>query len=435
MLRWQPCSNGSGGGWKAFWQRLAKTTISIIKYFSQRSCSLCLLWLVWLLWLLHQSSKTVIRLLQVAESGGGLWGRNWGVGWFVVTQVPRLSLSQWIIHICLFVPLSHIFVVCQIKRVLIYKRSCFNTIDMQLLQTNGSISQDELSPCTAAPRRKGDETLLYCAQDPTNVATVWVRRRLGARLRLLLQSNPSETGRIPWARSPPCLSSGTSTRTWRERWRWAAPPKTITTQQWLSSSQLYFCALLFVDSKMFCVVAGERALRIRVAEMSGKCSGGLSLTCCCRKKVLLYPCKTRPAPHLTKQQLGLCWCLLLCRSSQKRTTHWTASAAPLSAPRSSSLLRAWSTCWVRSHTLHARHQQRLQVIRPWKQERGLWYFCTAVFCLSGVVEVYRVTRRVELGIKATAVCSEKLQQLLKDISRVWNNLMGFMSLAKLAVRR
>ncbi|XP_015223085.2 synergin gamma isoform X8 [Lepisosteus oculatus] len=49
--------------------------------------------------------------------------------------------------------------------------------------------------------------------------------------------------------------------------------------------------------------------------------------------------------------------------------------------------------------------------------------------LLGVVEVYRVARRVELGIKATAVCSEKLQQLLKDISRVWNNLMGFMSLA------
>ncbi|KAG7243122.1 hypothetical protein INR49_016497 [Caranx melampygus] len=52
--------------------------------------------------------------------------------------------------------------------------------------------------------------------------------------------------------------------------------------------------------------------------------------------------------------------------------------------------------------------------------------------LLGVVEVYRVTRRVELGIKATAVSSEKLQQQLKDISRVWNNLMGFMSLAKLA---
>ncbi|XP_066551492.1 synergin gamma isoform X2 [Amia ocellicauda] len=52
--------------------------------------------------------------------------------------------------------------------------------------------------------------------------------------------------------------------------------------------------------------------------------------------------------------------------------------------------------------------------------------------LLGVVEVYRVTRRVELGIKATAVCSEKLQQLLKDITRVWNNLMGFMSLANLS---
>ncbi|XP_052431705.1 synergin gamma isoform X9 [Carassius gibelio] len=52
--------------------------------------------------------------------------------------------------------------------------------------------------------------------------------------------------------------------------------------------------------------------------------------------------------------------------------------------------------------------------------------------LLGVVEVYRVTKRVELGIKATAVCSEKLQELLKDISRVWNNLMGFMSLANLS---
>lgn len=54
-------------------------------------------------------------------------------------------------------------------------------------------------------------------------------------------------------------------------------------------------------------------------------------------------------------------------------------------------------------------------------------------CVLGVVEVYRVARRVELGIKATAVCSEKLQELLKDISRVWNNLMGFMSLANLSV--
>ncbi|XP_039613197.1 synergin gamma isoform X2 [Polypterus senegalus] len=52
--------------------------------------------------------------------------------------------------------------------------------------------------------------------------------------------------------------------------------------------------------------------------------------------------------------------------------------------------------------------------------------------LQGVVEVYRVSKRVELGIKATAVCSEKLQQLLKDINRVWNNLMGFMSIANVS---
>lgn len=58
--------------------------------------------------------------------------------------------------------------------------------------------------------------------------------------------------------------------------------------------------------------------------------------------------------------------------------------------------------------------------------------CVSV-CFSGVVEVYRVTKRVELGIKATAVCSEKLQELMKDINRVWNNLMGFMSLANLTV--
>ncbi|XP_078537064.1 synergin gamma [Lissotriton helveticus] len=51
--------------------------------------------------------------------------------------------------------------------------------------------------------------------------------------------------------------------------------------------------------------------------------------------------------------------------------------------------------------------------------------------LVGVVEVYRVTKRVELGIKATAVCSEKLQKLLKDIDKIWNNLIGFMSLAAL----
>ncbi|XP_073431714.1 synergin gamma isoform X2 [Dendrobates tinctorius] len=51
--------------------------------------------------------------------------------------------------------------------------------------------------------------------------------------------------------------------------------------------------------------------------------------------------------------------------------------------------------------------------------------------LLGVIEVYRVTKRVELGIKSTAVCSEKLQFILKDIDKLWNNLIGFMSLAAL----
>ncbi|XP_066465307.1 synergin gamma isoform X3 [Eleutherodactylus coqui] len=51
--------------------------------------------------------------------------------------------------------------------------------------------------------------------------------------------------------------------------------------------------------------------------------------------------------------------------------------------------------------------------------------------LLGVIEVYRVTKRVELGIKSTAVCSEKLQLLLKDIDKLWNNIIGFMSLASL----
>ncbi|XP_030042166.1 synergin gamma isoform X2 [Microcaecilia unicolor] len=52
--------------------------------------------------------------------------------------------------------------------------------------------------------------------------------------------------------------------------------------------------------------------------------------------------------------------------------------------------------------------------------------------LLGVVEVYRVAKRVELGIKATAVCSETLQLLLKDIDKTWNNLIGFMSLVALS---
>ncbi|XP_069766535.1 synergin gamma isoform X9 [Narcine bancroftii] len=51
--------------------------------------------------------------------------------------------------------------------------------------------------------------------------------------------------------------------------------------------------------------------------------------------------------------------------------------------------------------------------------------------LLGVIEVYRVTKRVELGIKATAVSNEKLQLLIKEIERIWSSLMIFMSLTPL----
>lgn len=131
------------------------------------------------------------------------------------------------------------------------------------------------------------------------------------------------------------------------------------------------------------------------------------------------------------------------RSSPKPITSWTASAALQSALRSSIQLRAWSTFWVGTTHTHV-------ILMSWSSESLDVSFYTAKvpvdwneksftelstsLSLSGVVEVYRVTKRVELGIKATAVCSEKLQQLLKDIHRVWNNLMGFMSLAKLTVR-
>ncbi|KAM4795812.1 synergin gamma-like [Rhinophrynus dorsalis] len=51
--------------------------------------------------------------------------------------------------------------------------------------------------------------------------------------------------------------------------------------------------------------------------------------------------------------------------------------------------------------------------------------------LLGIVEVYRVTKRIELGITSTTVCSENLQLILKEIDKLWNNLIGFMSLAAL----
>uniref|UniRef100_A0A8C4NAU7 Synergin gamma C-terminal domain-containing protein n=1 Tax=Eptatretus burgeri TaxID=7764 RepID=A0A8C4NAU7_EPTBU len=51
-----------------------------------------------------------------------------------------------------------------------------------------------------------------------------------------------------------------------------------------------------------------------------------------------------------------------------------------------------------------------------QSEQGMEY-------LAGVVEVYRVSRRVEQGIKTAAVGSQVLQQSLRDIDLAWHNLV------------
>lgn len=139
--------------------------------------------------------------------------------------------------------------------------------------------------------------------------------------------------------------------------------------------------------------------------MSGDCKKALC--------VALYPLKDRWTER-TRLNRSVLWWLML---------DWQGPAASLCSSPLNELSVA-TPCVLK---------------KDQKEQRNTFFFfflviLVTVYSLSGVVEVYRVTRRVELGIKATAVCSEKLQHLLKDISRVWNNLMGFMSLAKLAVR-
>uniref|UniRef100_UPI00358F9DD2 synergin gamma isoform X3 n=1 Tax=Myxine glutinosa TaxID=7769 RepID=UPI00358F9DD2 len=57
-----------------------------------------------------------------------------------------------------------------------------------------------------------------------------------------------------------------------------------------------------------------------------------------------------------------------------------------------------------------------------QSEQGMEY-------LAGVIEVYRVSRRVEQGIKTAAVGSQVLQQNLRDIDLAWHNLAAFLSLS------
>ncbi|XP_069475252.1 synergin gamma-like isoform X2 [Ambystoma mexicanum] len=48
--------------------------------------------------------------------------------------------------------------------------------------------------------------------------------------------------------------------------------------------------------------------------------------------------------------------------------------------------------------------------------------------ILGVAEVYRVSKRVEGGMKTLHIASETLQHCLKDIDLAWNNLQAFLSL-------
>ncbi|XP_062890498.1 synergin gamma-like isoform X2 [Mobula hypostoma] len=47
--------------------------------------------------------------------------------------------------------------------------------------------------------------------------------------------------------------------------------------------------------------------------------------------------------------------------------------------------------------------------------------------ISGVIEVYKVAKRVEGGMKDLNINSENLQNCLRDIELMWNNLQAFFS--------
>ncbi|XP_053557637.1 synergin gamma-like isoform X4 [Bombina bombina] len=55
--------------------------------------------------------------------------------------------------------------------------------------------------------------------------------------------------------------------------------------------------------------------------------------------------------------------------------------------------------------------------------------------ISGVVEVYRVSKRIEGGMTAFNIVSESLQPVLKDIDLSWNNLQAFLSMSPCVLHR
>ncbi|XP_073481374.1 synergin gamma-like isoform X2 [Aquarana catesbeiana] len=48
--------------------------------------------------------------------------------------------------------------------------------------------------------------------------------------------------------------------------------------------------------------------------------------------------------------------------------------------------------------------------------------------ISGVIEVYRVSKRMEGGMKTFSIDCERLHLVLRDIELAWNNLQAFLSM-------
>lgn len=100
---------------------------------------------------------------------------------------------------------------------------------------------------------------------------------------------------------------------------------------------------------------------------------------------------------LKKSILTLVPVLSLLRSSPTPITSWTASAAPQSAPRSSSRPRAWSTCWVGNlHTHKPNLINKLELLEcnsrlymakvqmDWKAKAIFFHLCPSVRRGGGV---------------------------------------------------
>lgn len=48
--------------------------------------------------------------------------------------------------------------------------------------------------------------------------------------------------------------------------------------------------------------------------------------------------------------------------------------------------------------------------------------------IAGVIEVYRVSKRMEGGMKTFSIDCERLHLVLRDIELAWNNLQAFLSM-------